>query len=134
MGLQLSMYKKKIQYLPKGISPPAFSVEGVRGKGGVDWLRDALLDLENFHHGFLEECPWLLSEGAGETDRRGLLKNLEKVFFLESEGFCELSFAILMMVRDNELSCCSQARSGLFYFYLQRIDRLEEFLPFSLSF
>ena len=90
------------------------------------------MDLENFHHGFLEECPWLLSERAGETDRRGLLKILEKVFFLESLGFCELSFAMLMMVRDNQLSCCSQARSSLFYFYLQRIDLKIEFLPFPL--
>ena len=102
---------EKIQYLPKGISPPGFSIEGVRGRDSVNWQGDVLLGLENFHHGLLEVYPWLLSEGPGETEPWGLLKILltakvEKVF-LESFRFCELSFAMLTMVRDNELSWCA---------------------------
>jgi hypothetical protein len=108
MGLQLSMYMEKIQYLPKGISPPGFSVEGVRGRDNVDWLGDILLSLGNFHPGFLEEGPWLLSGGAGEGERlKTLLIESRKEFFSESLELCELSFAMLTMVRDNELSCCS---------------------------
>jgi len=50
----------------------------------------------------LEECPWLPVEGAGETERWGLLKKLligsttvDRMFFLESLAICELSFAML---------------------------------------
>jgi len=113
MGLQLSMYMEKIRYLPKGISPPRFSppgssVEGVRGRDSVDWLGDVLLGLGNFHPGFLEKGPWLLSGGAGEAEHlKTLLIESRKEFFSESLGLCELSFAMLTMVRDNELSCCS---------------------------
>jgi hypothetical protein len=68
----------------------------------VDWLGDILVDLKNFRVRLFEECPWLLSEGAGERGRWEWLKSrligsatLEKAFFLGSLGLCELSFAML---------------------------------------
>ena len=112
MRLQLSMYMKKIRYLPKGVSPPGYSVEEVRGRDNVYWLGDVLVNLFKSFLRLFEECPWLpsASEWAGEMERSslGLLKKLpigsttvDRMFFLESLGLCELSFAILTMVRDN---------------------------------
>ena len=64
--------------------------------------------LKIFRLRLFEACPWLPSEGEREMERSGLLKKLwigsttvVRMFFLESLGLCELSFAMLMMVRDN---------------------------------
>ena len=109
MELHLSMYKEKKRYLPKGVSPPGCSVVEVRERKNVDWLGDVLVNLlKNFCLRLFEGCPWLPSEGECEMERFGLLKKLwkgsttvERMFFLETLGLCELSFAMLMMVRDN---------------------------------
>jgi len=94
--------------VPKGISPPGFSIEEVRGRDNADCLVDVFVDLlKSFHFGLLEECPWLPSDSEG-TERWGVLKKLligsttvDRIFFLESLGLCELSFAMLTTVRNN---------------------------------
>jgi len=90
--------------MPKGISPPGFIVEKVRRRNNVDSIGDVLVDLlKSFCH---LECRWLPSDG---TERWELLKKLligsttgERNLFLESLGLRELSFAMLMTVRDNK--------------------------------
>jgi len=86
MGLQLSIYKEKIRYLPKDVPPHEFSVEKDRGRDNVGWLGDVVVNLlKSFRPRLLEECPWLPSE----MERWEWLKNLERMFLCD-----ELLFAI----------------------------------------
>jgi len=90
MGLQLNLYKEKIRYLPKDVSPPGFTVEKVRGGDKVDWLGDVVVNLlKSFCPRLLEERPWVPSEGTGEMECWECLKSLligsttlERMFFL----------------------------------------------------
>jgi hypothetical protein len=94
MGLQLSVYKEEIRYLPKGVSPPGFSVEEVGGKDNVERPGDVVVNLlKSFPIRLLEEC-----EGEGEAERWRLLKKLLiGLFFLGSLRLCELSLSMLMI-------------------------------------
>lgn len=94
--------------MPKGVSPPGFSVEEVRGKDNVERLGDVVVNLlKSFPIRLLEEC-----EAEREAERWRLLKKLligsatpERIFFLGSLGFCGLSF-FMLVVRDDE-SCAA---------------------------
>jgi len=112
---------EEIRYLPKGVSPLGFSVKEVRGRDDVDWLGDVVVKLlKSFPISLLEECPLLFFEEEGEAGRWRLKKLLigsatpERMFFLGSLGLCELSFSMLTMVRDNELSCAALSFIRLF--------------------
>jgi hypothetical protein len=39
------IYKEKLWYSPKDVSPPGFSVEKVRGRDSVDWLGNLFLKI-----------------------------------------------------------------------------------------
>jgi len=83
MGLQLSIYKEKIRYLPKDVPPLGFCVEKV---SNVDWLGDVVVNLlKSFRPRLLEDCPWLPSE----MERWEWSKSLERMFLCD-----ELLFAM----------------------------------------
>ena len=90
-------------YLPKGVSPPGYSVE-VRGRDNVDsdWLGDELVNLLNsFRLRLFEECPSGEMRYLGPSKKLWIGSTTVARMFLGSLGLCELSFAMLMMVRDN---------------------------------
>jgi len=86
MGLELSIYKEKIWYLPKDVPPYGFSIEKV---SNVNWLGDVVVNLlKSFHPRLLEDCPWLPSE----MERWEWLRSLERMFLCD-----ELLFAIWVL-------------------------------------
>jgi hypothetical protein len=96
-----------VRYSPEGVPPPVFSVEEARGRDDVDLLKTLGHRLD------LERRPGFVSEGTGEAERLKTFLIGSKIdFFPESLRFCELSCAMLVMVRDDAgcykwIQCCA---------------------------